>query len=93
MTLKANHRSTLPLVGPAGDPLPRRCQISATAPTLRPAAPAVRGYHARRRGADEQRDRTLRRLGYRVLRLEAELVLQDLTAAVAQVQPELARSR
>ena len=42
-------------------------------------------YHARRRGADERRDRWLRRAGYRVLRLDAELVLKDVAAAVAQI--------
>ena len=34
------------------------------------------GYHALRRTADARRDRALRRLGYRVLRIEAELVLK-----------------
>jgi very-short-patch-repair endonuclease len=55
-------------------------------------APAVRlvvevdgGYHAQRRRADERRDAKLRRLGYRVLRLDANLVQRDLTAAVALV--------
>jgi very-short-patch-repair endonuclease len=32
-------------------------------------------YHARRRAADARRDRALGRMGYRVLRLDAELVL------------------
>jgi very-short-patch-repair endonuclease len=48
-------------------------------------------YHARRRGADDRRDRKLRRLGYRVLRLEAELVLADLAGAVALVRAALAQ--
>jgi very-short-patch-repair endonuclease len=48
-------------------------------------------YHERRRRADESRDRKLRRLGYRVLRLEAELVEQDLEQAVALVRAALGK--
>jgi very-short-patch-repair endonuclease len=44
------------------------------------------GYHARRRAADASRDRKLRRLGYRVIRLDAELVLRDLSAAVVLIR-------
>jgi very-short-patch-repair endonuclease len=44
------------------------------------------GYHSRRRAADASRDRKLRRLGYRVVRVKAELVLRDLPAAVALVR-------
>ena len=40
------------------------------------------GYHARRRALDAQRDRALGRLGYRVLRLEAELVMGQPAEAV-----------
>jgi very-short-patch-repair endonuclease len=47
-------------------------------------------YHARRRVADARRDRVLRRLGYRVLRLEAELVEQQLEVAVARIRAALA---
>lgn len=39
--------------------------------------------HARRRARDARRDR--RRLGYRVLRLEAELVMKNLPLAVGRV--------
>ena len=42
--------------------------------------------HIHRRRADARRDEKLRRLGYQVLRLEAELVLSDLPAAVARVR-------
>ena len=49
------------------------------------------GYHARRQRADASRDRKLSRLGYRVLRLNAALVLRDLAAAVALVRAELKR--
>jgi very-short-patch-repair endonuclease len=46
-------------------------------------------YHARRRGADARRDAKLRRLGYRVLRLPAALVMNDLKAAVELVREAL----
>ncbi len=59
-------------------------------------APAARlivevdgGYHARRAGADARRDRALRRLGYRVLRLDAALVMSRLPEAVARVREAL----
>jgi very-short-patch-repair endonuclease len=48
------------------------------------------GYHARRRAADARRDRFLAREGYRVLRLESELVLRNPPEAVARVRAALA---
>jgi len=47
------------------------------------------GYHSRRTAADAARDRKLQRLGWRVLRLSAELVLGNLPAAVAAVRDAL----
>ena len=62
-------------------------------------APAVRlivevdgGYHSRRVAADARRDRELQRLGYRVLRLDAELVRCNLIEAVGRVRAALAQS-
>jgi very-short-patch-repair endonuclease len=56
------------------------------------AAPAVRlvvevdgGYHAGRVRADARRDRELQRLGWRAVRLAAELVERDIEAAVGCV--------
>ena len=49
------------------------------------------GYHAARARADARRDRKLARLGYRVLRLPAELVLHHLPEAVALVRAALQR--
>ena len=43
-------------------------------------------YHARRGVADARRERVLRRLGYRVLRLDADLVLTRLVEAVERVR-------
>ena len=50
------------------------------------------GYHARRASADARRDVKLRCLGYRVVRVSAELVLRDLRAAVAVVRVALGDS-
>jgi very-short-patch-repair endonuclease len=47
------------------------------------------GWHRRRRAADARRDRALARLGYRVLRLDAELVMQKLPAALARIAAAL----
>ncbi len=47
------------------------------------------GYHASRASADARRDRKLARLGYRVLRLDAELIRRDVQAAVAQIRAAL----
>ena len=47
------------------------------------------GYHARRERADERRDLKLVRLGFRVVRVSAELVLTELAAAVALVRAAL----
>lgn len=46
-------------------------------------------YHANRRAADARRDRELIRRGWRVLRLPAELVAQDLGETVARVRAAL----
>jgi very-short-patch-repair endonuclease len=48
-------------------------------------------YHSRRRQADARRDAVLKRLGYHVLRLDAELVERELGVAVARVREALAR--
>ena len=47
-------------------------------------------YHSRRRPADARRDEWLRRAGYRVLRLDAELVERELPVAVERIRAELA---
>jgi very-short-patch-repair endonuclease len=46
-------------------------------------------YHAERGDADARRQRALERAGYRVLRLDAELVMRDCDAAVALVRDAL----
>ena len=47
------------------------------------------GYHSRRVTADARRTRVLERLGYRVLRLDAELVSRQLPLAVEAVREAL----
>jgi very-short-patch-repair endonuclease len=48
------------------------------------------GYHAGRAAPDARRDRELRRLGYRILRLPAELVQHRFAEALALVRAALA---
>ncbi len=45
--------------------------------------------HARQRSADARRDRALGRLGYRVLRLDADLVVKQLPEALRRVREAL----
>jgi very-short-patch-repair endonuclease len=59
------------------------------APEVRLAVEVDGGCHIRKRSADARRDEKLRRLGYRVLRLDAKLVLRDLPAALGRVTAEL----
>jgi very-short-patch-repair endonuclease len=47
------------------------------------------GYHRQRVTADARRTRVLERLGFRVLRLDAELVLRQLPLAVEAVRKAL----
>jgi very-short-patch-repair endonuclease len=61
------------------------------APQLRLVIEVDGGYHATRVAADQRRDRKLARMGYRVLRIDAELVRRDVLAAVARVRAALAQ--
>ena len=56
------------------------------APCIKLVVEVDGGYHARRGVADGRRERVLRRLGYRVLRLDADLVLTRLTESVQLVR-------
>jgi very-short-patch-repair endonuclease len=60
------------------------------APAAHLAVEVDGGYHARRERADARRDAKLTRAGYRVLRLEAELVMRDLPAALGRIRGALA---
>jgi len=59
------------------------------APSARLIVEVDGGYHARRATADARRDRKLTRAGYRIVRLQAELVVRDLPAAVLAVRRAL----
>jgi very-short-patch-repair endonuclease len=56
------------------------------APALRLVLEVDGSVHQHTRRADARREHRLRRLGYVVLRLDAELVVQDLPSAVARVR-------
>ena len=70
-------------------PLGGRYIADFLAPAARLVVEVDGAQHARRAAADARRDRVLARLGYRVLRLDAQLVLRDLPAAVALVRAAL----
>ena len=55
------------------------------APSIRLVVEVDGGSHFRRAAADARRDRWLRRNGWRVLRVSAELVLRQLPVALEQV--------
>jgi very-short-patch-repair endonuclease len=74
-------------------PLLGRFIADLLAPKLRLVVEIDGGYHARRQAADARRDRALERAGYRVLRLEAGLVMDDLGEAVGRVRAEIERLR
>jgi very-short-patch-repair endonuclease len=63
------------------------------APAARLAVEVDGGYHTERRVADARRDRKLRRLGWRVLRLEARLVVERLPEALDLIRAALALGR
>ena len=55
------------------------------APSVRLVVEVDGGYHAGRAQADARRDRRLGELGYRVVRLAAEVVAHDIEQAIAIV--------
>ncbi len=63
-----------------------RFVVDYLAPSVRLIVEVDGLYHSRRVLADARRDRVLQRLGYRVLRLPAELVRCNLVEAVTRVR-------
>ena len=63
--------------------------VDFVAPSVRLIVEVDGGYHAGRQRADARRDRLLAALGWRVVRLPAELVMGNLEAAVARVHAAL----
>jgi very-short-patch-repair endonuclease len=67
-------------------PVLGRFIVDLLAPERRLVVEVDGAYHAPRAEADARRDRALARAGYRVLQIDAELVMRDLPAAVARVR-------
>ena len=59
------------------------------APAVKLAVEVDDRSHELKRTADTQRDRTLARLGYRVLRIEAELVRNQLPEVICRIRAAL----
>ena len=59
------------------------------APSARLIVEVDGGYHRSRQSLDARRDQLLGRMGYQVLRLEAELVRTNLQAALTQIRSTL----
>ena len=66
-----------------------RFVVDFLAPSIRLVVEVDGPYHALRATADARRTRVLERLGYRVLRLDAALVLRQLPLAVEAVREAL----
>jgi len=60
--------------------------VDFVAPRVRLVVEVDGGYHSRRGAGDARRERVLRRMGYRVVRVDAEVVLGELHRAVAQLR-------
>jgi very-short-patch-repair endonuclease len=72
-------------------PLAGRYIVDFCAPSVRLVVEVDGACHASRPRADARRDAELHGLGYRVLRVEAALVMRDLPAVVALVRAALTR--
>ena len=70
-------------------PLGGRYIADFVAPSARLVVEVDGGVHLSRSAADARRDRVLGRRGYRVLRLEARLVIEQPLVAVARVRAAL----
>jgi very-short-patch-repair endonuclease len=70
-------------------PLAGRYIVDFCAPSVRLVVEVDGRSHELRPRADARRDAELRELGYRVLRLQATLVMCDLPAAVALIRAAL----
>lgn len=70
-------------------PLAGRYIADFCAPAVRLVVEVDGGCHERKRQGDRRRDTVLAELGYRVVRVSAELVMRDLTEAVAVVRGAL----
>jgi very-short-patch-repair endonuclease len=62
------------------------CIVDFLAPKARLVVEVDGGYHRQRQRADARRDQALHRAGYRVLRLEHELVVRQLSVALERIR-------
>ncbi len=69
-----------------------RFVVDYLAPSIRLVVEVDGGYHSHRVVADARRDRVLQRLGYRVLRLDAELVRHNPVEAVGRVRAAISQA-
>jgi very-short-patch-repair endonuclease len=72
-------------------PVLGRYIVDLLAPEIRLVVEVDGPYHEERARADARRDRALERAGYRVLRLEAAVIMADLEVAVRRVREEIAQ--
>jgi very-short-patch-repair endonuclease len=70
-------------------PVTSSSRIGFCAPSIGLIVEVDGAIHARKLGPDARRDLKLRRAGFRVVRVSAELVLRDLGAAVAIIRAAL----
>jgi very-short-patch-repair endonuclease len=70
-------------------PLAGRYVVDFCAPAVRLVVEVDGGCHARKRQADARRDVDLAVLGYRVVRVGAEVVMRELDAAVRAIRAAL----
>jgi len=70
-------------------PLGERYIADFFAPSVRLVIEVDGGAHRQRRTADRRRDAKLRRLGYRLVHIEASLVLRNIAAALEVVRGAL----
>jgi very-short-patch-repair endonuclease len=71
-------------------PLGKRYIVDFFAPSVGLVVEVDGGVHRGSCAADRRRNETLRRLGYRVVRVQAALVLHDVEAAFAAVRAAMA---
>jgi very-short-patch-repair endonuclease len=74
-------------------PLAGRWIADFFAPSVRLVVEVDGSVHGRTRRADARRDEKLRRLGYHVLRVDAEVVLRNVPGAVALVRDVIERAQ
>jgi very-short-patch-repair endonuclease len=67
-------------------PLGGRFIVDFLASSAKLAVEVDGGYHTEHAAADASRDRALARLGYKVLRLDAELVVRDMPGALQRIR-------